>query len=325
MRTNSITLNIAGVIINMHSRFPMQALTSRLTKNYRNRKFVYRGKKPPKITININITPKLPSYPQAKTIFQAFSPEGSSKDWIMLQSGNRLIYSRTEDSRQQIMVMNRNLGSIQAYLLPKDPNTVIDSRHRERTIRHKGYLWNPADLVYDFLQILILGYLSILKKDGLLIHGAGVKDMNNRGLIFVGKSGSGKTTLAKIYHTYSQSLVLNDECVVIRKQKGKFYIYSSPWHGEFQDYFCRGAGRAPLKYMLILNKSKNNALTPLPKNACIDALHSSVFFPFWSKNGMENALSMVNEISAKIPCLEFRFKKEPSVINFIRNRLRGAK
>lgn len=317
MQASSITLNIAGIIINIHSALPSLPLISRLTKNYRIRKFIYKGTKRPEINMTIHISPQLPSFARAKTIFQTFHFGAKTKDWNILTHKNTLIYSRTGNERPQIMVMNKSFTRIHAYLPPKDPGLIIDSNHRKLATERKGYTWGLADIIYDFLQILITGYLGSVKKDGLLIHATGIKNLHNEGLLFLGKSGAGKTTLARMYQDHSRTLILNDECIIIRKIKNRFFIFSSPWHGELSDYFSRGVGKAVLKRIFLLNKAQKNKIIPAQRNTSTASMQSTTFLPFWDKKGLGNTLCIIQEISANTPCFKLHFKKGPSILNFI--------
>lgn len=148
-------------------------------------------------------------------------------------------------------------------------------------------MWNIIDIIYDFLQVLLINYLAY-RNQGIFTHSAGIKDLDGSGLLFAGKSGAGKSTTARLWHKHSKARVLNDDRIIIRKLNGKFFIYGSPWHGEFSDYLSSEVESACLKKIFFIRHfSKNIAIQVLPKQAFI-LLYPVLFPAFRDKNCLEN-------------------------------------
>jgi len=316
----TIKLRIADIIIKMQSEFFLQPLDFKDKADFRFRNFIYRGKMIPEIIIDVDIVKELPKFPDAKNVFIAYHFEDGSENWRLLKQGNNYIYRCPLEDKRQVMVVNRDFNRVQAYLLAKNQKQVVDGKGRKAYKKHKGVFWNISDIIYDFLQVLLINYLAITKKDGIFVHGMGIKDGKD-GLLFTGKSGSGKTTLAKIYYKYSaKSIVLNDDRIIVRKLGNRFYIYGCPWHGDFSDYLASRIERARLKKILFLRKAKRNSIKPVSLRKSFQYLYPAMFPTFWDRKGTETITLFLTELLSKITTFRLKFKKDRSVIKFIKER-----
>ena len=317
LNNGTIKLRIADVIIKMQSKFYLQPFDFKDKMDFRFRNFVYKGNRKPQIIINVEITKKLPQFSDAKTVFVTYHFQDGSENWRLLKQGNTYIYKCPLEDKRQVMVVNRYFNRVKAYLLPKDEKRVSDEKEKELAKEYKGFFWNVSDIIYDFLQVLLINYLAVTKKDGIFVHGMGVKD-RNKGLLFAGKSKSGKTTLAKIYHKDSDALVLNDDRIIVRKKNDNFYIYGSPWHGEFSDYLESRIESAKLKEIFFLQKAKKNSIRPVSVSKAFKFLYPAMFPTFWDKRGTEIITMFLSKLLSRVPCFRLKFRKDKSVIGFVK-------
>lgn len=321
--SSSIKLNIAEVIVEMESRFPMEKVETEGSASFRFTNFIYRGKRPPEVRIRVNIVNKLPQFPDAEVIFITYHFADGSENWRLLKKGKNYIYKSPLEEKEQLMLVNKDFNEVEAYLLPKAERS-IEPESEEFRKKHQGFVWHISDIIYDFLQVLLINYLAKIRKDGIFVHGMGVKDINNDGLLFAGKSRAGKTTLAKIYHNHSKALVLNDDRIIVRKRNNNFYLYGSPWHGEFSDYLESHIDKARLRRIFFLQKGENNSLTPISANRAFKYLYPAMFPTFWDREGIENITLFLRELVSKVDCFRLKFKKDKSVVGFVR-RIKGNK
>ena len=312
-----ISLKIADIIINMQSSFFLQPIDFKDKMNFRFRNFIYSGKKKPEIIIDVNIVKELPKFVTAQNVFITYHFQDGSENWRMLKKGNNFIYKVPLEDKRQAIVINKYFNRAQAYLLPKKETQVHETKDRELCKKYNGFLWNISDIIYDFLQVLLINYLAVTKKDGIFVHGMGVKD-KNAGLLFAGKSGSGKTTLAKIYHKDSKTLVLNDDRIIIRKLNNNFFIFGSPWHGEFSDYLESHIESAKLKRIFFLQKAKTNFMLQISPAKAFKFLYPAMFPTFWDRKGTEGIALFLSQLLRKTPSFRLKFKKDKSVIKFVR-------
>jgi hypothetical protein len=340
----TVKLKIADIIIEMRSRFPLKppnVLTSTVlpppppgdslqmrkgTLPPRGRKptspppaeskkearerdaderfknFFYSGKKKPHIRIKVNIVDKLPELAEAKDLFITYHPYDQEENWRLCKIDSGYIYKSPLENKKQLAIINDTFDRVEIYLLPND---------------QKGSVWQIDDIIYDFLQVLLINYFA-LRREGIFIHSIGLKDLNGKGLLFAGKSGCGKSTTAKLWHSHSRAMVLNDDRVIARKIKGRFFIYGSPWHGDFQDYLYSRVESAALEKMFFIHHAPKNTAKRITSKKAFNFLYPALFPTFWQKGNLENIISFSKDLLKNVPCFRLGFVNNKKVIQFVR-------
>jgi len=284
-----IKLKIAGISTLIRSEFAFARLPKKQTGINPQRliNFLCKGKIEPDIIIDVKVVSRLPRITGQKNIFVTYHPDSHVENWNLSEYNGGFIYNTSVD-KYQTAVVNKEFTRATAYL----------------PCRGRGcYSWNPDDLIYDFLQVLMINYLALTKR-GVIFHGMGVKDSKN-GLLFAGESGAGKSTVARIWHQYSNAMVLNDDRIVARNVNGKFFIYGSPWHGAFDDYLGNFMEPAPLKKLFFIYHSTKNILTRLSAKEAFCHIYPVLFAPFWDRRSLIFNIGFciiftVNTISADV-------------------------
>jgi len=305
-------LKIADVVIGLKSRFPLEKSSSQKRKAgssfthsgnapERFRNFFYHGKKEPEITITVDIVDKLPRVSGAKVLFITNHFQSGDESWRLLKRGNEYVYKSPVKNKKQVMFVNSTFNRVKAYLMPK-----------KKYFLPKGerfYVWRVDDIIYDFLQVLLIHYFA-LNKIGLFVHSIGVKDIDGRGLLFAGKSGAGKSTTARLWYKHTKAVVLNDDRVIVRKKGGKFFIHGSPWHGDFNDYLDSRIESAPLKKLFFIYHALENRARKVRQREAFQHLYPSLFPTFWDKGCLGNILSMSEQLITDVPCFRMDFVKK---------------
>lgn len=300
-----VKLKIANIITEICSKFMMETLTRKEEIDLdvqRFNKFLYDGIGKPDIFIDVNIVDTLPKLKKTKNTFITFHPDGFKENWRLIRRSGRSIYYCPLKAKKQLMVINPGFTKVRAYLLPKE---------------NKGLVWHYHDIIYDFLQILLINYLASTRK-GIFAHSAGIKDLDGSGLLFAGKSGTGKSTTAKIWHKFSRVDVLNDDRIIIRKLNGRFFIFNTPWHGEFDDYVDSRAESAPLKKLFFIHHAKNNSAKRISQKEAFNYLFPSIFPTFWDKRCLEIICDFCNDLVSSVPCYTLGFVNNSDIIHFVR-------
>lgn len=311
MENYKINLKIADTIILMQSRFPLERLSAeeqKLQVAERFDNFFYKGSQRPDILIDIEIVDKLPNISNAKPVFITYHFQDKSENWRLLKQGDNYIYKCPLEDKKQVMLVNKTFNRVKAYLLPK---------------KNKGKVWNKTDIIYDFLQVLLINYFA-QRNQGIFTHSVGIKDVDGRGLLFAGKSGAGKSTTARIWHKDSKAMVLNDDRIIVRKVNGKFFIYGSPWHGEFSDYLASRIESVPLKLIFFIHHSPENIATQISPKPAFNLLYPALFPTFWDKNCLENIAVFCDDLVKNVPCYRLGFVNNKKVIRFVRKQKCGG-
>jgi hypothetical protein len=200
------------------------------------------------------------------------------------------------------MWVNRNFDDVDAVLLIK---------------KKEAPAWDTTDIIYDFLQVLLLHFFA-LRKSAILAHAVGVKDVNGQGILFAGESGAGKSTLAKIWRYHSQAAIINDDRIFVRKTGSRFVIHGTPWHGEFDDYLESRRESAPLKAIFIIHHSPENTVRKLTEKEAFKMLYPALFPTFWDQACLNQIVLLTLRILYQVPCFSLGFVKDEKIIDFVR-------
>ena len=303
-----VKLKIADIVIELQSDFALGQLTNeeqRLQVAERYKNFFYTGRKRPDIRIKVEIVDKLSRIYKAEPVFITYHFQDGSENWRLLKKGNSYVYKSPLKDKKQLMLVNKSFDRVTAYLLPK---------------KGKGRVWNIDDIIYDFLQVLLIQYLA-QRNEGIFTHAVGVKDLDGKGLLFAGKSGCGKSTTARLWYKHTGAMVLNDDRIIVRKIRGKFFIYGSPWHGDFRDYLASRIERAALAKLFFIHHSPQNRARKVLQKEAFNLLYPALFPAFWDKACLENIVSFSHDLIKNVPCYRFGFLNDRKVIGFVRKRL----
>jgi len=305
MQHVEIKLKIADVIIKMQSRFRLMQISDeeqrlRFCERYNN--FFYTGRKKPDILIDVKIVKKLPQSQKAGRIFITRHPGDRNHNWQLFKNRCGYIYKSPIKDKSQVMFINRDFNRVTAHLLPR---------------KKREYVWDALDIIYDFLQVLLINYFA-QRKTGVFVHAVALKDVNGTGFLFPGKSGAGKSTTARIWHNQSRAMVLNDDRIIVRKRSGNFLIYGTPWHGAFDDYLASRIEPAVLSKIFFIYHSLKNAASPIPKQEAFKVLYPTILPTFWDKICLENIISFCNDLIKNVRCFHLGFEKDKKIIGFIR-------
>lgn len=302
---SEVRLKIADIIIQMQSRFALLQPTKEERERLHSERFnnfFYKGKGKPEILIKVNIVKNFPKAVGARPVFITTHFQGGEEDWSLLKKGDSYIYECHLHDRKQVVFVDKTFERADAYLFFQETN---------------GWSWGMGGIVYDFLQILLINYLSLHNK-GIFVHGVGVKDKNAKGLLFAGKSGAGKSTSARLWHRYSNAMVLNDDRIIVRKYADKFFIYGSCWHGEFNDYLDTRIQPAPLEKLFFIYHATRNTAKKIPAKRAFSLLYTNLFPAFWDKKSLGNIASFAKDLVSAVPCYRLGFVNNKRIIPFVR-------
>lgn len=156
-------------------------------------------------------------------------------------------------------------------------------------------------LRYPLDQIILMHYLGL--GGGLIVHSAGIR-IHDKVYIFPGISGAGKSTITSYLIKNDTFQVINDDRMIIRKQKNKFYAYGTPWSGE--------AGisvntRGELGGIFFLNKARKNRVEQLSPQDGFEKLMPVASIPWHNKKMVFGLLEFCEQLVQDIPVYNLYF------------------
>ena len=170
----------------------------------------------------------------------------------------------------------------------------------------------PFPLNYPLAEVLMINLLS--KGRGAMVHACGVDDSGD-GYLFLGNSTHGKSTIATLW-SKNQATVLNDDRIIVREKDGEFWMYGTPWPGEYKEVSPEGL---PIRKIFFLRHGEKNSVDPKNGAEAVTMLLARCFPAFWDKEGMDYTLGLCHRLVSKIPCYELNFVPDGKIFNFVRN------
>ena len=177
---------------------------------------------------------------------------------------------------------------------------------------------------YKCMNLLMRGiYWGIYKKvwntspDAYLIHGCGIVD-SERGYLFTGPSGSGKTTLARLSNGKQ---VLNDEAVLIGKNKEEFYLSGTLFDGGVPK---RCGDTVHLSAIFFLKQAMEVSLRRLDKvevyrRFLVQIFNTSPLFERPELNSLSAQADLSCDIASRVTSYELGFRLDNSFWEVLRN------
>jgi len=159
---------------------------------------------------------------------------------------------------------------------------------------------NPVRYPLD--QILLMYILA--RHEGALVHAAGV-NVNGRGLIFPGKSGAGKSTLLKHLARRDGMELLSDDRIALRKTRGTFTAYGTPWAGE-QGAVANKKGS--LSSIYFLRHADTDRIVELKPDEGLERLLPVTSIPWYDHETMSRILLFCDDLLAHVPIFELHFR-----------------
>jgi hypothetical protein len=159
--------------------------------------------------------------------------------------------------------------------------------------------------VESFLRICY-SFLAV-ESSGLLLHSAGVI-RDGKGYVFPGVSGTGKSTIATL--ATDRETVLSDELVVVRKMRGGYLVYSTPFYGTNESVDLNA--NVPLKAAFLPVKDSEVYARRAKPSRALAKLLSSVLFFGQEAGSNQRLMDISADIVAQIPFYDLHFRRDAS-------------
>ena len=163
------------------------------------------------------------------------------------------------------------------------------------------------------IELLMLNYLARI--GSIIAHACGI-DYEGKGILFVGESGAGKSTLTKIWNKEPGVEILSDDRIIVRKDKGCYWIYGTPWHG---DASFASPAKVKLEKIFFIRHGQTNSAKKVAGTLPVLQFLKASFPPFWDKKCMQFAMDFFNDLAAAVPCRELWFVPDSKIVDFVNN------
>jgi hypothetical protein len=169
---------------------------------------------------------------------------------------------------------------------------------------------NPVEYPLD--ELLWIHRLSM--GEGVELHGCGVIAPDGRGLLLTGHSGAGKSTSSRMWSKQIGARVLSDDRIILRREKGRVWMYGTPWHG---DAGIAEADRWPLDGIFVLAHGARNSLRALGRTAASAELYARSFVPHHCSDAVAFNLEFLSGVATDVPCFDFSFVPDITAVEVL--------
>ncbi len=174
------------------------------------------------------------------------------------------------------------------------------------------YTQDPSGQLLLYLFPEILFSLILPQNNAIMLHACGVLG-SKKAYLFVSPTAGGKSTIAKLALKQGLTL-LNDERIILHKEKNFFEMYGNPWHGEVQE--C-SSGYSYIKEAFFLKKSNINQIVPMSKiEALTEFIQNSLYLPI-NNDIIKKRFNICSALSEYLNCYWLRFKPDKSIWKFL--------
>ncbi len=259
-------------------------------------------------------------------------------DWRLSRSGKKYIYEKRDGmyskGMSQLALFNESFTEGELFIESTTKRRKENQAQKKKRRLKKGKTykreagaeaekkekWDIGNIMTGFMQVLLLNFLAHNKK-GILVHSSSLK-YKGVSLTFLGKQNAGKSTMAELWSKAARSAeIFNDDRCVIKKDNGRFKIYSTPWPGSFSKYELAHK-KADLGNVYFIYKTRFNWARRLPKVAAFSRIMQNIFPPFWSEDGMGFILSFCHSFAEEIDCYDLGFLKNKSIVSFLEDKIK---
>jgi hypothetical protein len=112
-----------------------------------------------------------------------------------------------------------------------------------------------------------------------------------------------------------RATILNDDRIILRRREGRFWMYGTPWHGDYGGVSSQGVS---LEKVFFLNHDIENHAQRKEGVAAASMLLARCFPPMWDGPGMGYTLDLLGELAQAVPCYDLGFVPDGRVVDLIR-------
>jgi hypothetical protein len=103
---------------------------------------------------------------------------------------------------------------------------------------------------------------------------------------------------------------------VVREKDGEFWMYGTPWHGDFRELSPDGL---PIQKIFFLRRGEENEVVLKNGAEAVAMLLARSFPPLWDNKGMAFTTDLCHRMVSKIPCYELSFAPDAGIVDFVRD------
>ncbi len=183
-------------------------------------------------------------------------------------------------------------------------------------LAHQGLPVYPYPLGAPLDRVLFVNIVT--HGLGIMLHACGIVQQG-KAYIFAGPSDSGKTTLARLWADAGEAIILGDECLILRRKGGEFWVHGTPWVGESNLFSPLGA---PVESIFFIRHAVHNSFSPIPTARTAENLLAQSILTPYDPIAVHHGLDFSLGLAREVPAYEFGFVPDETAVRMVQ-RLTG--
>lgn len=261
--------------------------------------------------------------PQLRVRFSFTDPPCFKKKTFLYQKDGTYRFYRVQDGRVIAIHstgLRKELKTIRQTLSATLPKAILMKASLKEATFFLGSKRGTESfhVVWPYVYLL-LSHLLFIRREGIFVHAAGVRDGGGRGFLFVGSSGAGKSTLARLLRQERTFSVLGDDVMALCRRE-KPTLFGTPLHSPLPNFLLTEG--VPLEAIFFLRHGRKNQLTPLSYRESLTRLLPEIPFIPWAPEGHPFSSEFSLELCTSFPTYELSFVPDARVVSFLKRALR---
>jgi len=153
---------------------------------------------------------------------------------------------------------------------------------------------------------------------GMMLHAAGICE-DGQAIILAGPSGAGKSTLAGLWRGTAGVRVLNDDRIVLRRKKSRWWAYPVPTFGDLRSESPDGV---PVKAAFVIQHAGENRGRRIGSAETATSLLPHIALPSYDAVAVDLDLELLEDLAEGVPAYELGFLPDQTAVDFVRDLVR---
>lgn len=158
----------------------------------------------------------------------------------------------------------------------------------------------------------ILFHYATLQGDAVMMHSSCIFD-GEKGRLFSGFSGAGKSTISGLW-VKSGATMINDDRVIIRREKEVYYVYNTPM------YYADVPKRTRLDAVYLISHSPVNKIKQRTGALAVTGIMAFSIQNNYDARFVQHHLAFFSEMCQSVPVYDLGFVPDESVVRFVKEK-----
>ena len=158
---------------------------------------------------------------------------------------------------------------------------------------------------------------QVVLKNGVFLHASCIVHQG-RAIVFTAPKQVGKSTQATLWEKYRDAEIINGDRVLLRKTKGQWRAYGSPYAGTSRIF---KAVSASVEAIILLSQGVENIVSESNTFESLQALMEGCSFESWSRDSVMRVSDIANDLLKEISFVKLKCLPDKGAVQILEEYL----